>query len=122
MLKCLPKAFPSSPLHLFGPDSGKNGLDGLPIAFCPLRMEDGAGDFWYSTFQSMGLRVIRISPEEHEGKRLTLRVLPILLGGYLGELNLTSSRIATAGYQSLLDIVTQTCTDPLEIVPGSPEI
>ncbi len=116
MLKCLPQGIPLLATHpMFGPDSGKNGLDGLPIAFCPLRMEDGAGDFWYSTFQSMGLRVIRISPEEHDREAAYTQGIAHFVGRVLGELNLTSSRIATAGYQSLLDIVTQTCNDPWKL-------
>ena len=97
---------------MFGPDSAKNGLDGLPLVFSPIRMPGEMTEFWRTTFQEMGLRVVEMTPEEHDREASYTQGITHFIGRVLGELMLQPSSIATAGYRDLLDIVRQTCNDP----------
>ncbi len=97
---------------MFGPDSGKNGLDGLPLVFSPVRMPGDMVDLWRNHFKSMGLKVVEMTPEDHDREASYTQGITHFIGRVLGELNLESSDIATAGYRDLLDIVRQTCNDP----------
>jgi len=51
---------------LFGPDSGKEGIAGLKIAVCPVRVEPGDYDQILRFLQSRELVVIETTPEEHD--------------------------------------------------------
>lgn len=50
---------------LFGPDSVKNGLDGLKLAVCG-GTDEQAEEFWVEYWQSRGLDVIRTTPDNHD--------------------------------------------------------
>lgn len=97
---------------MFGPDSGKNGIAGLPLVFSPLRLGEKETDLWRGHFQSMGLNVVEMTPEQHDREAAYSQGITHFIGRVLGELKLNKSTISTAGYSDLLDIVTQTCNDP----------
>ena len=97
---------------MFGPDSGRNGLDGLPMVLSSHRLGDGEYAFWKDAFAAMGLRVVEMTPEEHDREAAYTQGITHFIGRVLGELHLKDSVIATAGYESLRNIVLQTCNDP----------
>ncbi len=101
---------------MFGPDSGRNGIEGLPIVYAPLRCPDAAASFWYSAFSDLfKMNVIEMSPEEHDREAAFTQGITHFIGRVLGELSLLPSEIGTAGYKSLLEIVEQTCNDPMQL-------
>ena len=113
MLRVLPDHADILATHpMFGPDSGKEGLEALPLVFAPLRMGEDAADHWRTVFCSMGLNVVEMTPEEHDREAAYTQGVTHFLGRVLGRLNLKPTSIATAGYRALLDIVAQTCNDP----------
>lgn len=113
MERLLPVDTPILATHpMFGPDSGKKGLQGLPLVFAPVRMPGELIDFWRQSFKSMGLNVVEMTPEQHDREASYTQGITHFIGRVLGELNLESSEIATVGYRDLLDIVRQTCNDP----------
>jgi len=97
---------------MFGPDSGRDGLDGLPLVFSPIRMRRNSADSWRGHFRSLGLNVVEMTPEEHDREAAYTQGITHFIGRVLGELELSESPIATTGYRDLLDIVRQTCNDP----------
>ncbi len=97
---------------MFGPDSGRNGLSGLPLVFSPVRLSEENAETWRSHFRDMKLQVVEISPEEHDREASITQGITHFIGRVLGELNLRDSAISTSGYKSLLDIIRQTCNDP----------
>ncbi len=113
MMKILPSDVDILATHpMFGPDSGKDGIQGLPLVFSPLRMGKDKIDLWRGYFNSMGLKVVEISPEQHDKEAAYSQGITHFIGRVLGELNLNESSIGTTGYHDLLDIVRQTCNDP----------
>lgn len=100
---------------MFGPDSGRNGIKGLPLVFSPVRGEGEKFDLWREIFLNMELDVIEITPEEHDREAAFTQGITHFIGRVLERLDLKESRIATEGYKALLEIVEQTCNDPLQL-------
>ena len=98
---------------MFGPDSAKNGLEGLPMVMCPMGEKDGRYERVKDLFLSMGLRVIEMSADKHDEDAAFSQGVTHFIGRVLKEMNLEEKEIATKGYKSLLEIVEQTCHDPL---------
>ena len=116
MLRILPDHVNILATHpMFGPDSGRDGLLGLPLVFAPLRMDKNSIDLWRGEFQAMGLDVVEMTPEDHDREAARTQGITHFVGRVLGELNLRPSPVATAGYRHLLDIVSQTCNDPWQL-------
>lgn len=100
---------------MFGPDSGKNGIEGLPIAYCPVRASSEITDFWFEGFRRMGLRVLRMDPAEHDREAAYTQGITHFMGRVLDDLELKPSLIGTKGYERLLEIIEQTCNDPFQL-------
>ncbi len=128
---------------MFGPDSAKHGIAGLPLIYWPERyaavarhgapgglsgpglhaeqdekdtQDDTAGvDWWPEWFASVGLRTIRMSPDEHDHEAAYTQGITHFIGRVLDDLSVRPSPIGTVGYQKILDVVEQTCNDPLQL-------
>lgn len=100
---------------MFGPDSGKDGIAGLPLVYCPVRCIAGQDSFWKELFASMGLKVLQMSCDEHDRQAAYSQGVTHFVGRVLDELHLAPTELATTGYRSLLSIVEQTCNDPIQL-------
>lgn len=100
---------------MFGPDSGKDGVDGLPLVFSPLRCSVERSLWWKEQFRSMGLKVLEMSCLEHDKEAAYSQGVTHFVGRLLRELDLQETELATVGYQRLLSIIEQTCNDPLQL-------
>ncbi|MDA3810283.1 MAG: prephenate dehydrogenase/arogenate dehydrogenase family protein [Spirochaetaceae bacterium] len=112
MLEYLPDYVQIIGTHpMFGPDSGRNGVSGLPVAVCPGRIEKENLDMILSLFAKLGLRIEQLTAEEHDHEVAYSQGITHFIGRTLDLLKLKPSRISTTGYEDLLDIVQQTCND-----------
>ncbi len=100
---------------MFGPDSGKNGIEGLPLAYCPVRTSKDVEEYWRRGFADMGLDVLNLTPEEHDREAAYTQGITHFMGRVLFDLGLEPSAIATKGYEKLLEIIEQTCNDPFQL-------
>lgn len=100
---------------MFGPDSARNGVAGFPIILCPVRISDGRMDYWKRFFQSLGMKIVLMSPQEHDYEAAFTQGITHYIGRVLSDLNLKPSDIATLGYRNLLAIMDQTCNDPWQL-------
>ena len=100
---------------MFGPDSGRNGVKGLPLVFHTVRDINGCSNLWYDEFSRMGLEIHRMTPDEHDLEAAFTQGVTHFIGRVLNELNLKDSEIATLGYKKLQEIVEQTCNDPVRL-------
>lgn len=100
---------------MFGPDSAKAGLNGLPIVLHNLRQADAALETWNQVFSGLGMSVLKMTPEEHDRAAAYTQGVTHYLGRVLDDMGLRSHPIATRGYQRLLDLVQQTCNDPFQL-------
>lgn len=100
---------------MFGPDSGKSGVAGLPIVYCPVRVSDEHRIFWREAFESLGLSVKDLTPDEHDREAAYTQGVTHFIGRVLEDLSLKPSKISTIGYRKLLEIIEQTCNDPWQL-------
>lgn len=100
---------------MFGPDSGQNGIEGLPLVLSPVRLEEKEFLYWENLFKDLGLNVITMTPDEHDREAAFTQGITHFIGRTLNEMGLEESSIATAGYSSLQKIVEQTCNDPWQL-------
>ncbi len=104
MLQHLPPGVPLIGTHpLFGPQSGKDGIAGLPIALCPVRASDEqvacVRSFLAGTLK---LRVIDTTPDEHDRQMAYVQGLTHLVSRAIGEMPLPTTPMATAAYERFL--------------------
>jgi prephenate dehydrogenase len=100
---------------MFGPDSARAGLTGLPVVLHDLGNAAEALDFWKTTFAAWGLEILLLTPEEHDKAAAYTQGVTHYLGRVLDDMGLKGHPIATRGYQRLLDLVQQTCNDPFQL-------
>lgn len=116
MQASLPPSTPIVATHpMFGPDSARLGLRGLPMVVCPVRAPDRTLQAWTASFRDMGLDVLIMSPEEHDRGAAYTQGVTHFVGRTLADMGLGPSPIATLGYRRLLEIVEQTCNDSWQL-------
>lgn len=116
MARFLPDSVSYIATHpMFGPDSGRDGVHGLPMIFCPLRCDDGQRDFWFQAFREFGMQVSVMTPDEHDREAAFSQGITHFIGRVLDTLDLKESAIGTQGYKRLLEIREQTCNDPMQL-------
>lgn len=104
MTRLLPASTPIIGTHpLFGPESGKHGIENLPLAFCPVRADaelvTRVRAFLADTLR---LRVIDIGPDEHDRQMAYVQGLTHLISRAVGEMRLPETPLATAAYERFL--------------------
>lgn len=100
---------------MFGPDSGKNGIAGLPLVYSPVRCSAAKADQWRQVFASMGLNVLEMDCDQHDREAAYSQGVTHFVGRVLDELHLEPTNMATLGYRRLMSVVEQTCNDPIQL-------
>ena len=100
---------------MFGPDSGRNGVKGLPLVMCPVSPANEKYDEMKSLFLSIGLDVLEMSAEEHDEEAAYSQGVTHFVGRTLSQMGMKPTPIATQGYRNLMTIVEQTCNDPMQL-------
>lgn len=100
---------------MFGPDSGRNSIVGLPLVFSPVRCSEDRVQKWLALFTRMQLKVLNMDCDRHDREAAYSQGVTHFVGRVLNELHLNQTEIATVGYQRLMTIVEQTCNDPLQL-------
>ena len=116
MIKNLPDNVSIVGTHpMFGPDSGRNGVNGLPVAVCVERIGRKELDHLLKLFFQLELKVEQLTADEHDHEAAYSQGITHFIGRTLDLLKLQPSRISTTGYKDLLDIVQQTCNDEWQL-------
>lgn len=99
---------------LFGPQSGKDGIQGLKMVLCPIRTNriNDISSFLESSF---GLSVIITSPEDHDRQMAYVQGLTHLIGMALGEMNLPLTGLTTKTYEHLMGVINVVGQDSKEL-------
>ncbi len=100
---------------MFGPDSSHNGVAGLPLIVCRERAPEAVVRYWIDLFRRLGLNVMEMSAAEHDQEAAYTQGITHFIGRVLRELDVQPSEIATLGYRKILDVVEQTCNDPMQL-------
>jgi prephenate dehydrogenase len=106
MKRLLPESCELLATHpLFGPQSGGAGISGLKMVTLPVRISNEryveARRF---LGEQLGLKLIEMSPEEHDREMAYVQALTFYLGRALNKLPAPDSPLATKTYGHLLEI------------------
>jgi arogenate dehydrogenase (NADP+), plant len=124
LLSSLPPDFDVICTHpMFGPESARDGWGGLPFVFdkvrvgeCPARR--ARAEAFLSIFEREGCRMVEMSCAEHDAHAAETQFLTHTVGRMLAMLELRSTPINTKGYETLLRLVDNTCTDSFDLYNG----
>lgn len=116
MKKHLPKDVQIIATHpLFGPDSAKNGLVGLPLVIWPVRISKFKFNKILTMAKSLKLSVHIMSPEEHDKITAYSQIYTHLIGRIGQEIKIKRSEIDTLGFQRLFSVQEQVVNDTEEL-------
>jgi prephenate dehydrogenase len=112
----LPSGITAIATHpLFGPDSSIDGFRDLPMVMHPVSPRTDVFDRWVDYFRGQGLRIIEMSPEEHDRTAARSQGITHFIGRVLKTFGVTATPIDTEGFRDLQLVVDQTCHDSFEL-------
>ena len=100
---------------MFGPDSSKNGFDGLPMIMDKFTADKNNYDFWKQYFLSKKLRIVEMSAKEHDRLAANSQGLTHFIGRLLELYRLKPTPIDSLGTKKLLEVMDQTCHDSWQL-------
>ena len=100
---------------MFGPDSSKNGFNGLRIVMDRFSANKKEYTEWKNYFSKKGLRVIEMSAKEHDRLAAFSQGLAHFMGRLLSEINFKETTIDTTGAKKLFEIMQQTTNDTWQL-------
>jgi len=116
MRRLLPESASILGTHpMFGPDSARGGVAGLPMILCPARVSAKEMERWREFFSGLGLAVTVMTPDDHDREAAFTQGIAHYVGRVLADLGVKRSPIGTVGYNKLLEIMEQTCNDPWQL-------
>lgn len=123
-LQRLPPYFDILCTHpMFGPESGKNGWNGLAFVYDRVRIGNEESrvsrcDQFLDIFAQEGCRMVEMSCEEHDKHAAGSQFITHTMGRILEKLGLESTRVNTKGYKTLLNLVENTAGDSFDLYYG----
>jgi len=115
MIKHLPENVQIVGTHpLFGPQSGKNGIQGLNFVFCPVRT-NRAGSLLKFFSETLQLNVLERSPELHDKQMAFVQALTHFVGRAVNNIDIPDVEQKTPAYQYLLDIKRNLGQDSMDL-------
>lgn len=124
LLTSLPEDFDVICTHpMFGPESARFGWEGLPFVFDKVRVGDSPArraraDTFLNIFEREGCRMVEMSCAEHDAHAAETQFLTHTVGRMLATLDLRPTPIDTKGYETLLRLVDNTCSDSFDLYNG----
>ncbi len=100
---------------MFGPDSSKDGFNGLPIVIDNLSATAKEYSFWKNVFNAQGLRIVELSPDEHDLLAAKSQGTTHFIGRLLESINFKKTPIDTNGAKKLLEVMDLTIHDTWEL-------
>jgi len=89
---------------MFGPDSAKNGLAGLQIVLCPIRISKTTLRKIKRAFRELQLKTIVTTPRTHDQQAAKSLALVHYLGRALAKIKISQQLISTLGFARLLTV------------------
>lgn len=96
---------------LFGPDSAKQGLSGLKVAFAPVRCNEKDAKYLREAWESLGVEVIDTTPEEHDRDSVYSQAFTYSAARIILNMKLPELRFDTRSYQSLTKVAEYSAND-----------
>ncbi len=117
MLNLLPKTVDILGTHpLFGPQSGANGISGLNMVVCPVRIHDVKLRYIIQFLEDeLELNLLKRTPEVHDKQMAYVQALTHFIGRAINEIDIPDIEQKTPAYQFLLNIKKNLGRDSLDL-------
>lgn len=117
MLAVLPDSCDILCTHpMFGPQSGKHGWGNLPFVFDRVRLRDARRcESFLNWWGDQGCRMVDMTCELHDQCTAGSQFVTHFTGRVLSRLGLRTTPINTKGFDSLLQLVENTCKDSFDL-------
>ena len=99
---------------MFGPDSFLSN-NKLKMMLNNTRDVNQIFKYWKQYFKDQGIKVIEMTPDQHDLMAARTQGVTHFLGRMLKEFGIHKTQIDTQGFSDLLDLVDQTCNDTWEL-------
>ncbi len=105
MLAYLPETNHIIATHpIFGPQSGKNGIEWLTMTISNVRCDSDILEKFSQIFSDgLKLKVINISPEQHDKEMAYIQWITHFIGRALKDIDIPDSQLATSSYSHLME-------------------
>lgn len=104
---------------MFGPESGKDGWEGLALVYDRVRIRDhDLCEKFLNIFMSEGCRMVEMSCQEHDKMAARSQFLTHTIGRILAEMEIESTPMDTKGFQTLLQLRDNTVKDSFDLYCG----
>lgn len=100
---------------MFGPDSAKESFKGLPLVISNLNATEKEYRFWKKFFKSKGIKIVELSPQEHDKLAAYSQGVTHFIGRILQKFGFKKTPIDTLGAKKLQEVMEQTCNDTWEL-------
>jgi len=100
---------------MFGPDSSKDGFDGLPMIMDRFKASEENYNFWKDFFLKKGLRIIEMSVQEHDQLTANSQGVTHFIGRLLEKFRFKPTEIDSLGAKKLQEVMGQTCNDTWQL-------
>lgn len=101
---------------LFGPQSGKDGIAGLRIALCPIRIDR---DRYYRVCDfltdKLNLLVLKTTPDKHDREMARVQAMTHFMSRALRDIGLKPSPMATKAYDKLQEFASIVLSDSWDL-------
>ncbi len=89
---------------MFGPDSAKDGTEGLQWILCPLRISQETLNKVKEILNKLGVQIIETTPEDHDQQTAVSLALVHFIGRGLEKFGFKEQPIKTLGFERLLKV------------------
>ena len=89
---------------LFGPESAADGLAGHTLVLCPELSDPQQYQRVSALGQVLGMRVIRMSADDHDREMATVQGLTFFVARAIGQFGVGSQILSTPSFRKLLDL------------------
>lgn len=100
---------------MFGPDGAAKGLSDLPMVMWPLLGATERYRDWRGYFESKGLRIVELSPDEHDRLAAYSQGVTNYIGRVLRQMNLHKTPIDTKAFELLHSVIQLMCNNSWEL-------
>lgn len=100
---------------LFGPQSGRNGIQDLNFVFCPTEYTKLNQAIFHFCKNTLKMNVLERSPELHDQQMAYVQALTHFIGRAVNEMDIPDVEQKTQAYQFLLDIKRNLGKDSMEL-------
>jgi prephenate dehydrogenase len=111
MKKYLPNCNLLATHPMFGPDSAKDGLNGLKLVLCPLKVDETTVNYWSEFWKSKGVEVIITTPDEHDQEAIYSQAFTYTIAKMINLMQIPPIKITTKSFESIKKVADFSAND-----------